>query len=188
MALLVGIMGVGYLLRLNDVAQAEQARDDAQAEVVRLETELAELDEYRELADLMESRNTLLAAAMEREIAFSVVLNDLSLAFPSNASLQNLTIAATEAVEPAPAGAIDFGESVASAEFSGYSVERYAPGVETVIVDFDSAHAFFNTFLTTAAESVIGDTEVTDFAGTVDLDRDAYTGRYADGLPPEATP
>lgn len=185
--LLIALMGAGYALRLAEVGRAEQARDEAQVEVTRLETELAKLAEYGTLADLMESRNTLLASAMEREIAFSVVLNDLSLAFPANASLQRLTITAEEPA-PAVAGTIDFGESVARAEFGGYALERYAPGVETVLVDFDRAHAFFNTFLTTASKSAIADTEVTDFSGTVALDRDAYTGRYADGLPPEETP
>lgn len=186
--LLVGLMGGGYMLRLAEVGQAEEARDLAQAEVVRLETEVAQLAEYGELAQFMANRNTLLAAAMEHEIAFSEVLNDLSLAFPSHASLRGLTIAANEAEAGAQDSAIDFGESVARAEFNGYSVERYAPGVETVLVDFDRVHTFFNTFVTSASEGTVAETDVTDFSGTVTLDRDAYTGRYADGLPEEATP
>ncbi|MEX2618632.1 MAG: hypothetical protein WD250_00275 [Egibacteraceae bacterium] len=189
--LLVGLMGAGYVLRLVEVGHAEEARDVAEAEVARLQTEVAELAEYGELAEFMENRDTLLASAMEHEIAFSEVLNELSLAFPSHASLRSLTIAANDGADSAQDSAIDFGESVATAEFSGYSVERVAPGVETVIVDFDRAGAFFNTFVTTASappDADTGATDVTDFAGTVTLDRDAYTGRYADGLPTEATP
>lgn len=185
---LVGLMGGGYALRMAEVGGAEAARDAAQTEVTRLQADVAQLAEYAELADVMETRNTLLASAMEREIAFSEVLNNLSLAFPANASLQTLLITAEGTEVQTPPGEIDFGESVARAEFSGYSVERYSPGVETVLVDFDRVHTFFNTFLTTASEDVIADTDVTNFNGSAALDRDAYTGRYADGLPPEATP
>lgn len=191
--LFVGVLGILYMLKLADVRSAEQARDDARVEVALLQDELAELDEYRVLAEQLETRNTLLASSMETEISFSRVLNDLSLAFPSNASLQTLTMEATdaegaEATQPPEDGAIDFGEAVAKTTFTGYSVERFAPGVETVLLDFDRTRAFFNAFLTTAAQDELGSTEVTNFNGSVTLDRDAYTGRYRDGLPPEATP
>lgn len=183
----VGALGLVYLLRLSEVSRAEDTRDAAQLEVVRLESDLAELDEYRALVELMDNRSSLLASAMEKEIAYSEVLNNLSLVFPDNASLLNLTIAAAEPEAPA-AGEIDFGESVATGEFSGYSVERFAPGVETVLLDLDRTPSFFNAFVTTAAGERLGETEVTNFNGTVALDRGAYTGRYADGLPPEVTP
>lgn len=192
--LFVGVLGLVYMGKLADVRTAEQARDDARVEVVRLENEVAELDEYRVLAEQLETRNELLAASMATEISFSRVLNDLSLAFPSNASLQTLTMDTAETAETAETagagetGQINFGEAVAKATFTGYSVERFAPGVETVLLDFDRTRAFFNAFLTTAAQAEVGDTEVTNFNGSVTLDRDAYTGRYRDGLPPEATP
>lgn len=189
MALFAAVLAAGYALRLAEVARAEETRDEAQAEVAALESELARLDEYAKLAERLDNRNTLLASAMEKEIAFSHVLNDLSLAFPANASLQTLTITATQDADlAAQTGEIDFGQSVASAEFSGYSVERYAPGVETVLLDVDRTPAFFNPFLTTASRSEIGETEVTNFNGSVLLDSDAYTGRYAEGVPPEDTP
>lgn len=187
----VGLLGAGYVLRLGALSDAEQTRDAAQTQVTALEGDLAELSEYRQLADELENRNTLLASAMEPEIAFSRVLNDLSLAFPANASLLTLTVTAADVeggAAPAADSAIDFGEAIAHAEFSGYSVERFAPGVETVLLDFDRTRAFFNSFLTTAAQAEIGDTEVTNFNGSVTLDEEARTGRYAEGLPPEATP
>lgn len=184
----VAALGVGYTMRLEDVARAEQARDDAQSEVVALQSRVDELAPYAQLAAQLETGNTLLASSMATEISFARVLNDLSLAFPSNASLQTLTIDAQtgdSAEAGAEAGTVNFGETVAKAQFTGYSVERYAPGVETVLVDFDRVRAFFNPFLTTAATDVVGDTEVTNFNGSVALDRDAYTGRYENGLPAE---
>lgn len=193
MVLFVGVLGLVYVLKLAEVRSAEQTRDDAQVELVRLEGELAQLSEYRVLADQLEVRNTLLSTSMETEISFARVLNDLSLAFPANASLLTLTMEAagadgSDVSQPPEDGAINFGESVATTTFTGYSVEGVAPGVETVLLDFDRTRAFFNAFLTTAAQDDIGGTEVTNFNGSVTLDRDAYTGRYRNGLPPEATP
>ncbi|HVL98398.1 MAG TPA: hypothetical protein VM324_03815 [Egibacteraceae bacterium] len=187
--LFVALLGAGYVLRLQDVDRAEQARDEAQAEITRLETAVAELDDYRKLAERLEYGNALLASAMEREIAFARVLGDLAVAFPANASLTSLTFTAAKAEEEvAAAGEIRFGESIGRMEFAGYSVNGYAPGVERVLVDFDRVPAFFNTFLTTAAEAQVADKPVMNFNGSVALDRGAYTNRYADGLPLEETP
>lgn len=185
--LFVAVLGGAYFLRLSAVWRAEDAREEASTEVARLETELDQLDEYRKLVDQMENRSTLLATAMGNEIAFSTVLNNLSLVFPANASLTSLTFTTADAVPPAE-GQISFGEAVAGGQFSGYSIERYAPGVETVLLDLDRTPAFFNAFVTTAGKEKLAETEVTNFAGKVSLDSDAYTGRYAEGLPPEVTP
>lgn len=185
--LFVAVLGGAYALRLGEVARAEDAREEASLQVAVLESELTRLDEYRQLADLMENRSTLLTSAMEKDIAFSTVLNNLSLVFPANASLLNLTLNAAEVAVPAE-GQIDFGEAVALGEFTGYSIERFSPGVETVILDVDRMPDFFNAFVTTATEEELAGTEVTNFTGKVSLDSGAYTGRYADGLPPEVTP
>jgi Tfp pilus assembly protein PilN len=168
-----------YVLQLGAVASARADRDDARAEVTRLETRVAELQQYQQMADQLAARNALLTTAMEREISWSRVLNDLSLAFPGNASLQ--TLAAT-ALAP---GDVGLGEDtpVANLQFSGYSVEEYAPGVEAVLIEFDKVRSFFNVFLATAAQEEIDGTEVTNFNSTVQLDEEAYTHRYVDGLP-----
>lgn len=183
--LALAIMGGLYAYQSNEVRQAEEQRDRAADEVARLEAELAELEEFRELLDRHTARSELLAEAMEREISWARVLNDLALAFPGDASLLSLAVNAEEPAEPAP-GEIAAGVRVGSVTVSGYSVEEYAPGVQSVLIDFEGARGFFNTYLSTAGVAEIGDTEVTNFGGTIDLDDDVYTERYADGLPPEA--
>jgi hypothetical protein len=183
-------LGGAYLQKLGEIDQAELARDTVQADVVRLQTELATLEEYRQLADQLDARNAVLTAAMANEISFARVLNDMSLSFPASSSLRTLQVAtraSAQAVEPA-AGDVSFGEPVASVTYAGYSVERFAPGVETVIVEFDKVSAFFSSFIVSARLEEIGTTEVTGFDGTVQLDDGALTGRYADGLPQEVAP
>jgi hypothetical protein len=121
---------------------------------------------------------------MADEVGWARVLNDLSLAFPGTSSLQSLS-AVTQDPEQLD-GTVDFGPAIASMSFTGYSIERYAPGVEAVLIEFDKVRAFFNPFLSTASRGDIGATEVTTFTGSVQLDDEAYTRRYDEGLPPEA--
>lgn len=174
-----------YVAKLNDVRDAEEDRDDAAAQVAVLEAQLAELQEFAELDAQLSAQNRLLAAAMEDEISWARVLNDLSLTFPASSSLLSLQAAMTgNPTDPAVAPDAD-SSSIATVTFAGYSVERYAPGVERVLVKFDEVETFFNSYLSTAQEAVRGDTEVTTFGGTVQLNDSAFTGRYVDGLPPE---
>lgn len=187
LVLFVIVLAVVYFLKVADVNAARDERDAAQAEVARLQAEVAQLAEFQELADRLESRNALLATAMATEISWARVLNDLSLSFPSSSSLVTLTANATtvETAPPAATGeqAVDFGEQVGAVTFTGYSVERYAPGVEAVLLEFADVRAFFNPFLNVAAEEERGTTEVTTFDGSVLLNEEAYTQRYASGLP-----
>ncbi len=182
-ALVVVVLSAVSVLQWQQVQQAEEDRDFAQDRVHAAQRELAALEEYRELRDHHAARQELLASAMEREISWARILNDLSLSFPSDASLLSMTADAQE--EEAGEGEIDPGSRVGQINTTGYSLERLAPGIEAVLVDFDGARGFFNSYLQTAASSEISDTEVTNFNGTIDLDEEAYTHRYADGLPPE---
>jgi hypothetical protein len=181
--LYVLLLGGLYALKVGDVNRVRDERDVAQAEVARLQAEVAGLRHFRELADELESRNAVLTAAMANEIGWARVLNDLSLAFPGTSSMQSLS-ALTPDPDPDP-GAIDFGPAVGSMTFTGYSIERYAPGVEAVLIEFDKVRAFFHPFLSSASRGEIGTTEVTTFTGSVQLDDEAYTRRYDEGLPPE---
>lgn len=182
------LLGLLYIAKIGDVNAAREERDSAEATVAELEQELASLEEFAELDRQVNARNRLLAAAMGEEISWARVFNDLALTFPPSSSLVSLEAAAEDAATggttatPAPDGT---GDSVAGLTFQGYSVERYAPGVERVLVRFDEVETFFNTYLSEAAEEPRGDTEVIGFGGTIQLNDEAYTRRYADGLPPE---
>ena len=182
------ILGLLYIAKLGDLGAARDERDAAQEVVDQREADLASLQEFAELDRQLTARNDLLAASMATEISWARVMNDLALTFPPSSSL--LTLAAT--TENAEEAGIDGGapadpnsESVAALVFDGYSVERFAPGVERVLVKFDEIEAFFNVYLAQANEVQRGETEVTSFGGTAQLNDNAYTNRYAEGLPPE---
>lgn len=183
----IAVLGGLYVHKLDQVREAEQARDEAATEVANLEQELAQLQEYRELADLLDARNAVLADAMSDEVSFARGLNDLALAFPASASMESLDLTLVEA-EPAGDGVITFGTPVAEVNYTGYSTERYAPGVETVLIEFDRVSPLFNVYMSDAATEERGTTEVVNFNGTAAMDETARTGRYDDGLPAEVTP
>jgi hypothetical protein len=183
--LFAAALGALYFVKQGSVDQARTVRDDAQAEVARLQGEVRQLEEFRQLADQLQARNDLLAFAMETEISWATILNDLALTFPGNASMQTLTATLTGA-QPAAPGDVTFGTAVANLLFTGYSLEFYAPGVEGVLLEFEKVRSFFNPYIATAAREeleTIGET--VNFTGSVELDENAYTRRYADGLPAE---
>ena len=177
-----------YVAKLGDLNAARDDRDNAEATVASLEAQLASLQEFADLDRQLTARNNLLSASMATEISWARVMNDLSLTFPPSSSMLQMTGEAAGADETGASGtppANPNSDSVATVTFSGYSVERFAPGVERVLIKFDEVDTFFNPYLSEALEVPRGDTEVTTFAGTMQLTDEAYTDRYADGLPPE---
>lgn len=182
----LAMLGSLFVIKDGQVDDARAERDAAQTQVVTLQQEVAALDEYAQIAAKLDARNAILAAAMADEVSWARILNDLSLAFPADASMTTMAAALTEPVEPEP-GTVKAAEAVADVAFTGYSVDRFAPGVEGVLLDFEDARGFVNTYLNTAAEAEKGTELVTDFTGTVRLDDNARTGRYADGLPTEVS-
>jgi outer membrane murein-binding lipoprotein Lpp len=179
----IGLGGL-YALKLGEIADAESQRDTVQADVSRLEAEVASLQQFRQLADELEARNAVLASAMANEISYARVLNDLALSFPASSSMRELTVGVQAPVE----WQVTFGDAVAALTYDGYSTERYAPGVEAILVEFDKVRSFFSSYIGTAAVEEIGSTEVTGFRGTVQLGDEALTRRYENGLPEEMTP
>lgn len=186
------VVGLGFLWYLENeaLAEAEQRRDDQQMVNAQLEAEIAELESYARLQASLDARNALLANAMADEISFTRVLNDLALAFPGSSSLLTLDGTLSSADPDPPPGSVTFGDSVASLTWTGYSIERVAPGVEAVVVEFDRVATFFNTFVTTASGQPRGEPEVVvaEYQGSVQLSTDALTNRYVDGLPEEDRP
>ncbi len=204
-----GVLAVVQALKAADVDRAREERDLALAQTAQLQSELVALDSYRVLAERLETRSALLADAMAPEVSWATLLNDLSLTFPTTSSLRSLTgtldqplpdaapvppapaptPAPTPPPAPAPVPAPAPGplteEAIGTIVFEGYSIEGYAPGVETAIVRFDDVESFSDSFLTQAGTEEIGVTPVTQFQGQVDVNGSARTNRYAEGLPPE---
>ncbi|HWH31488.1 MAG TPA: hypothetical protein VNU01_02320 [Egibacteraceae bacterium] len=173
------LLALLYLQSVMAVNNARDERDAEQAELERLQAQAERLAPYRELARRYDTHNQLLASAMAPQVSWSGVLNDLALVFPANSSL--LTLSASLGVPEGEVG----GEVplIGSLQFNGYSVERYAPGVESVLLALGDAPAFQALYLSSATRGLIGTTQVTNFTGSAELTERVYTGRFAQGLP-----
>ena len=188
-AVWVALLGGLYGLKVDEVATREQDRTAEQAAVGLQQAELATLAPFRQLASEVENKNGHLSMVMAEEISWARVMNDLSVAIPSDASLQTFAATSQDVAQTSDTpGQLSNGEPVASVQFTGYSVDRFAPGVEAMLLDLSQIRSFFNVYLGTAAEAEIGTTPVTNFSGSSLLDDNAYTRRYESGLPVEDMP
>lgn len=187
-AVFAALLGLLYIAKLGDLNEAREERAAVEATVAERRATLASLEKFARLDREVTARSQLLAAAMATEISWARVLNDLALTFPPSSSLVTLDATAEGAVEAglaAEAAPNPNSKSIAAVTFDGYSVEGVAPGVERVLLKFGDVQMFFNPYLSTAAEDERGQTRVTTFTGTLQMNEEARTGRYAQGLPPE---
>lgn len=182
MGVWVLVLALLYAGQVAAVHRAEDERDAEQAELARLQARADELAPYRALAAEYDMRNALLAGTMSGQIAWSAVFNDLALVFPSNSSL--LTMSASARVVEGPEGGVAVPTGTAGqVDFTGYSVERYAPGVESVLLGMGDAVAFADLYLSSAGRLERNLVVVTSFQGSAALTEAVYTRRFANGLP-----
>lgn len=182
-AAVVVIIGLLYALQVAAVGRTRNERDDEQVVLSQLQARVAELEPYRLLAQSIDARDNLLATAMGQEVSWATVLNDLAIVFPSNSSL--LTLAANATVGTDQAEAVATPSNVGTVTFSGYTVDRYAPGVEALLLRLGQVEALFGVYLGSASADLTATTEVTSFNGTARIGPEAFSGRYRDGLPRE---
>lgn len=182
-AVVAGLLALLYLNKSGAVDDALAERDAAQAQVNQLQAQVASLQAFQSLADEVAAGDSLVTNAFGQEIGIARILNDVALSLPSTSSLTTLTLSRL-AQEPA-AGEIELADTIANLLLTGYSIERYAPGVEGVLLQFDEVQGLVITYLNNAAAAEIGTVGVTTFDANGLLDSEVLTGRYAEGLPEE---
>lgn len=202
-AYLAGLGGL-YAYKVTKVDDAQAARDTVQRDVTGLQADVDALQEYQTLVTERDAREALLTTAMDGELSWARVFGDMALAFSRQASLTGVTATipeddesaagvvvgedgATEAPTAADADA-DPNVPVAAVTFTGYSVDRFAPGVQEVLHEFGDVSGFFDSYLSLASDEERGSTDVTTFEGRFKLNGQAYTHRFDDGLPEESLP
>lgn len=173
--------------KLAAVDRAEDDRDAAQREVNDLQAQINALAAFQGLAAELASGNDVLIAAMSNEVSWAQLLNDVALTIPTTTSLTDLQGSLLDL----PAGAVGGEDVFVPAEVGdigvmtvqGYSIEDLAPGVEAVLLRFGEVENFYQQFLSTAQDELIGDVTVVGFTADVRLNELARTNRYVDGLP-----
>ena len=198
----LGLLGGVHAVKSAAVEDVRAERDVQQTEIVRLQGVKAQLTPFGQMQARLDEGNTVLMAAMQGEVAVSQLLDEVAQAFPPSASMRSLTLDVSPTFAAAGAGAVAAPVAAAVADpaapvdpaaelgpigrltFDGYTVEGYAPGVESVLVGFSAGSRLVDGYAAAAQEEDLGGVLVTGFSGRADVTREARTGRYAQGLPP----
>lgn len=188
-------------------------RDVLQARVDTLNAQQAALKEFQDQANKLNKVNNDLKAVMSSEVSWARMLNDLSMTVPPTTTLEGFSatiipeaaanVAST--VDPSLVPSDSKSEdpnaepkppvSIGDISIEGYSIEKYSPGVETVLARFDEVLSYSDVFLSstskTQTEGVIagqsastnGEVAKSEFSTAIKIGPAALTGRYRDGLP-----
>jgi hypothetical protein len=89
---------------------------------------------------------------------------------------------AAPATSPLPDPSAAAATVVGGVTYDGYSVDEYAPGVQTLLVNLSTVPGFADPLALSAQAELVGTTEVTGFSGVADLTGQIYTRRYERGL------
>lgn len=197
----LGLLGGVHMVKVAAVEDVRAERDVQQTEIVRRQGVKAQLAPYGQMQARLDEGNTVLMAAMQDEVAVAELLDEVAQAFPPSASMRSLALdvsplfgaaGAVAAAAPVAEAAADPAAPVDPAAelgpigrltFDGYTVEGYAPGVESVLVGFSAGNRLVDGYAAAAQEEDLGGVLVTGFSGRADVTREARTGRYAQGLP-----
>ena len=174
----LGLLGVAYLFQMNRLSDARSELQAEQARVTELQAELADLSEFQELQGRLDAANTLVTTAFDGEVSMAGVLQDLAAVYPTDAQLEDLTIALTDPTAELGAIRVAIGRMTAS----GATLQGHAPGLERLLLELDKVASFSNVFFTNSTQDEEG---IAAFSLDVDLGDDVLTRRYADGLPEE---
>lgn len=188
-------------------------RDVLQARVDTLNSQQAALKEFQEQANKLNKVNGDLKAVMSSEVSWARMLNDLSMTVPATATLEGFSASidprsaaeVANTIDPSAVSSDKKSEdpnaepkppvSIGDISIEGYSIEKYSPGVETVLARFDEVLSYSDVFLSstskTEAEGVIagqsatasGEVAKSEFTTAIKIGPAALTGRYRDGLP-----
>lgn len=188
-AMLVVLVSVA-LVQSARLDSAVVERDTEQASARQLEHRRGELEHLRALPLAVEARESALVRAMATEVSFGGVMLDLTTAVPAGTSLTALTLDLEVVPDPLTAEAAldDETVNVGAVTISGYSVDRFAPGLADMLVGLESTVGLSDLRLLQGTDDEIGATPVTTFDALARLDGTALTGRYLVGLPVDRRP
>ncbi|WP_336249591.1 hypothetical protein [Stomatohabitans albus] len=211
--LCISAMALGSALVWRHTQEMIAERDAQKVRVDTLQSQVTALNEFKAQADRLANANDNLKLVMSSEVSWARMLNDLSMTVPATATLEgfsaNIEPAAAYAVStsndpsvvPSEGATPDPNEppkppiSIGDISIEGYSIEKYSPGVESVLARFDEVLSYSDVFLSstsaTKAEGVLAGSASTtveeltksQFSTNIKIGPAALTGRYRNGLP-----
>ena len=175
-AILLAIVIVGALWyhERSAVTSAQNGLNSAQLAQQGLQSKLSSLASVKETQAQLEAKQALLVEALGTEVRWSYLLNDMSFRLPSGVYLTAMTVSRDPSPSDDLIGHVSFSDVGSTYNDVALTLEALA-----------KERGFANPTFASSSEATIGDHNVVNFATSVDLTADAYSGRYA---PPAATP
>ncbi|MDX6266238.1 MAG: type pilus assembly protein PilN [Frankiales bacterium] len=181
----VGVVGLLYVSASHGISSAQQDVDAASAQSTRLQGQVSSLQNVTATFAAADAAEAQLKTAMGDEIRWSQMMNDLSLAMPSNVWLKSLTFTQT----PPAAAAVTSGTPAAAATNAsaaaapigtftvtgiGYSHDDLALWLESL----GSLKTYADPYFSSSAESLLDTKPIVTFSSTANVTPDALSNRY----------
>ena len=178
----VGAIVVLYVLALGDVSSATNSLDATRAQGTAIQTESAKYADVPAAIAKVDAAAAQRSQAMNQEIRWSYVLNDMSLRIPSKVWLTNVT--ATESVDGAVATATTPGgypeAGVGTVLFTGlaYGHNDVARWLEVLSGEKGFSQAYFANSTEDSTKINPSGGKVVNFTSQVTVTADALSHRY----------
>lgn len=190
-AVLLVIIGVSYvallaafwLVRNLEVGRQRERLEVAQRSAATLQVQVDGLREFADLERLVKERQATLATVMDRDVAWSRLLIELSMIIPGDswlttfagtAEVSDQQAAATQPTPLAPA-------RLGTLSFAGNTFDF--PGVAKWITRLQELKSLQTIWVPSAAKTQIQGREVINFTSTADLSTGAASNRYKAATP-----
>jgi Tfp pilus assembly protein PilN len=179
----LGLVGVAFVVANGQVSSAQ---DDLATQEARNRTLTAQQAQYAEVPVVyaaVDAARARLAQAMGREIRWSYVLNDLSLATPSKVWLTSMTVtpnnddtAVGGAATPATDTYLQPGLGTVTFEGKGYRHNDVA----SWLLALGKEPGLKNPYFTSSKVEQIGEQDTVTFTSQATITEDALSGRWTD--------
>lgn len=183
----VVLLGLFWVFRNLEVGRQNDRLLVAQRQATALQIQVDELQEFADLERLVKERQATLASVMDRDIAWSRLLIELSMIIPGDAWLTSFVGATEEPQEQtaAPEGGAQAAPlaptRLGTLNFAGTTFDF--PGVAKWITRLQELKSLQTIWVPSAAKSEIATRDVVTFTSTADLSAGAASNRFKTGAP-----
>lgn len=171
----IAFLGLLYTLQRGTIRDEEDTLRQSQVEAARLRGRVASLQQFADLQRQFEQSRGTLASALAGEVAWSKLLNDLSLIMPDNSWLVNLSLNA--APGQAPTGVPSFGQTT----FQGFVFDF--PGLAGWLTRMAQIDGLTFVYLTSGARQEVEGRPVVSFGASASITQALLSQRCQAGKP-----
>jgi Tfp pilus assembly protein PilN len=186
-ALLALLLGYWLVLGMQ-IASSEDELAAVTSRNAELQTEIDSLQRFADLETEVNTKQAALATVMTGDVDWPAVLTEVGMVVPGEIWLTNLTGSAGQTegatavgTETAPVRTSDE-QPFGRIQFQGDSLTM--PGVAKWLLRLGTAKEFHALWLNDASEEEVGSNQVIGFDSTLELNGNAASGRFQEGLTP----